>query len=28
MPSPLMFWILNLLLFAIGFVVGFNWRNK
>ena len=28
MPSPLMNWILNLILFAAGVATGYYWRNK
>jgi len=28
MSSPLMFWVLNLIMFASGFAVGFNWRKR
>jgi hypothetical protein len=28
MPSPLMFWIFSLIMFAAGVAVGYNWRRR
>ena len=28
MPDPLLFWVFSLIMFAVGFTVGFNWRQR